>query len=257
VSRRARAAILRVLVVAIFFGALEAICRLGLVRPTTLVAPSAMVAELWKLLTAGTLAGDAARTATEVGGGFAVSVVLGLACGAVVHARPGLRAAIQPVLASWYSVPSFVFYPLLVALLGLTAAPLIVIGAIAGTPAMMIGTIAGLDRVPRVLLRVARVHRLSPVASFRLVTLPAISPSLFTGLKLAFAYAFISVIAGGVHPGRGRARLQHLLRLREFRDPQDVRADAVRAAGRGRRERWAVVVGGAHAASARAVSAGR
>lgn len=195
-SRRGRAALARVLVVVVFFAALEAVCRLGLVRPITLVAPSAMVTELWSLLTAGSLAADAARTSTEVGGAFVVSTVLGIALGSVVHARPGLRRAIGPVLASWYSVPSFVFYPLLVALLGLSAAPLIVIGAVAGTPAMMIGTIAGLDRIPRVLLRVARVHRLSPVATFRRVTLPALAPNLFTGLKLAFAYSFISVIAG-------------------------------------------------------------
>ncbi|HET6182275.1 MAG TPA: ABC transporter permease subunit [Acetobacteraceae bacterium] len=195
-SRRSKAALARVLAVVLFSAALEAICRAGLVKPITLVPPSVMVRELWALLRAGTLGPDLARTATAVGGAFAASVVLGIALGASAHARPALRRAIGPVLASWYSVPSFIFYPLLVALLGLSAAPLIVIGTIAGTPAMMIGTIAGLDRIPRVLLRVARVHRLSRPATFRHVTLPALAPNLFTGVKLAFAYAFISVIAG-------------------------------------------------------------
>ncbi len=195
-TRRAQAGLTRLALVLLFVGILEAICRLGLVKPITLVAPSVMVRELWSLLRSGVLAPDAARTTLEVGGAFVASVVLGLGLGAFVHARPSVRGAISPVLASWYSIPSFVFYPLLVALLGLSAAPLIVIGTIAGAPAMMIGTIAGLDRVPPVLLRVARIHRLSRIATFRRVTLPAIAPSLFTGLKLAFAYSFISVIAG-------------------------------------------------------------
>lgn len=195
-SRRAKAALARVVITVLFFAFLEVVCRLHLVRPITLVAPSVMVTELWNLLVAGSLVSDFTRTATEVIGAFAASVLLGLALGAWVHVRPGLRAAIGPVLASWYSVPSFIFYPLLIALMGLTAAPLIVIGTIAGAPAMMIATIAGLDRVPRVLLRVARVHRLSRVQTFLRVTLPALAPNLFTGLKLAFAYAFISVIAG-------------------------------------------------------------
>ncbi len=195
-SPRTKAALTRLLLALLFIAILEAICRLGLAKPITLVAPSVMVSELWSLLRAGTLAPDAARTTIEVGGAFTASVALGLGLGAFVHARPAVRAAISPVLASWYSIPSFVFYPLLVALLGLSAAPLIVIGTIAGAPAMMIGTIAGLDRIPPVLLRVARLHHLSHAATFRFVTLPAIAPSLFTGLKLAFAYSFISVIAG-------------------------------------------------------------
>ena len=61
---------------------------------------------------------------------------------------------------------------------------------------MMLSTIAGLDRVPRVLRKVARVHRLSAVQEVWLITLPSAAPHLFTGLKLSFAYAFIGVIAG-------------------------------------------------------------
>jgi NitT/TauT family transport system permease protein len=116
--------------------------------------------------------------------------------GAVIQAVPRLRRAVAPVLASWYAVPSFVFYPLLVALFGLSTAPLIAIGTLSATPAMTIATIGGLDRVPLVLRRVARVHRLSAAETLFRITLPSALPSLFTGLKLSFAYAFIGVIAG-------------------------------------------------------------
>jgi len=63
-------------------------------------------------------------------------------------------------------------------------------------PTMMLSTLAGLDRVPRVMRKVARVHRLSRVQEVRLITLPSAAPHLFTGLKLAFAYSFIGIIAG-------------------------------------------------------------
>ena len=132
----------------------------------------------------------------EVGTAFAVSVVAGGALGALVHAQPRLRRALDPLLASWYAVPFFVFYPLLVALFGLNALPLIAIGVIFAAPAMMLSTLAGLDRVPRVMRKVARVHRLSRVQEVRLITLPSAAPHLFTGLKLAFAYSFIGIIAG-------------------------------------------------------------
>ena len=51
---------------------------------------------------------------------FALSVVVGFALGALIHALPRVRRARDPLLASYYSVPVFVFYPLLVALFGLT-----------------------------------------------------------------------------------------------------------------------------------------
>jgi NitT/TauT family transport system permease protein len=183
-------------VVAAMIAVLEGLCRFGVVKPLTLVAPSRMVTELWGLIRSGDITADAAQTAVEVGGAFALAIGLGIASGAVIHAVPRLRRAVGPVLASWYAVPSFVFYPLLVALLGLSTAPLIAIGALSATPAMTIATIAGLDRVPGVLRKVAMVHRLTPAATLLHITLPSAAPSLVTGLKLAFAYAFIGVIAG-------------------------------------------------------------
>ena len=55
-------------------------------------------------------------------------------------------------------MPFFVFYPLLMALFGLNALPLIAIGLVFARRRMVLSTLAGLDRVPRVLRKVARVH---------------------------------------------------------------------------------------------------
>ncbi len=62
--------------------------------------------------------------------------------------------------------------------------------------AMAISTLNGLDRVPAVLIKVARMHRLGRVRTLFLVVVPSAVPSLMTGMKLALAYAFISIIAG-------------------------------------------------------------
>ena len=189
-------ALTRLGVIAAFIALLEALCRFGIVKPLTLVAPSRMVGTLIDLIRAGDVGDDAARTAIEVAGAFVLAILLGVLIGAVIHAIPRLRRAVAPVLVSWYAVPSFVFYPLFIALLGLSEAPLIAIGAFSATPAMVVATISGLDRVPRVLRRVARVHRMGFWDTLRHITLPSALPSLFTGVKLAFAYAFIGVIAG-------------------------------------------------------------
>lgn len=93
-------------------------------------------------------------------------------------------------------MPTFIFYPLLVALFALGKTPLIVLGVMSATPAMMISTLYGLDGVPPVLLKLARAQRLGPVCTFWWIVLPSALPRLFSGFKLALSYALIGVIAG-------------------------------------------------------------
>ena len=122
--------------------------------------------------------------------------MLGAALGLLIHALPRLRALLDPMLASYYAVPTFVFYPLLIVLLGLTRWPLVAIGAMFGVVAMILNTINGLDRIPRVMVKAGRAFRLSPGATVWRIKLPAAAPSLFTGVKLAVTYSVIGVIAG-------------------------------------------------------------
>jgi NitT/TauT family transport system permease protein len=61
---------------------------------------------------------------------------------------------------------------------------------------MIVATVTATDRIPRVLLKVARVSRLDPVRTALLLKLPAASPHLMTGLRLAVAYSVIGIIAG-------------------------------------------------------------
>ena len=107
-----------------------------------------------------------------------------------------MRRAFNPFLAAYYAIPHFAFYPLLIVIFGLGSTPLIVLATLFAMVAMIVGTLAGLDRVPRVLLKTARVHRLSLWDEVRHVRLPAAAPHLLSGLKLAVAYSFIGVIAG-------------------------------------------------------------
>lgn len=194
----------RVAVIAGLVLGLEALCRLGAIKRLTMIPPSEMAASMAQLIASGDITDDIMQTVVEVLSACAFSVLVGFALGALIHGQTRVRQAIAPVLASWYAVPFFVFYPLLVALFGLNALPLIAIGVVIAVPAMMLSTLAGLDRVPRVLRRVARVHRMSRLEEAWRITLPSAAPHLFTGLKLAFAYSFIGVIAGEfILSGRG------------------------------------------------------
>jgi NitT/TauT family transport system permease protein len=175
---------------------LEVLCRTKTINPLTMIPPSAMAAKLYEILASGQMTDDIIQTFSTVAIAFVFSVIVGIGIGALVHSLPRVRRAIDPLLASYYSIPFFVFYPLLIALFGLNTIPLIAIGVVFATAAMVISTLNGLDRVPRVLVKTAKIYRMSPLSTVMLLTLPSAAPYLFTGLKLALAYAFIGIIAG-------------------------------------------------------------
>jgi NitT/TauT family transport system permease protein len=125
-----------------------------------------------------------------------LSVAFGFLGGLVLHRLPRLRRAIDPLLASYYAVPTFLFYPLFIVLFGLNRWPLVAIGFLFGVVVMMLNTLHGFERVPVVLNKTARVMRLTRAQEIGLVTLPACAPYIFTGVKLAIVYSFIGVIAG-------------------------------------------------------------
>jgi NitT/TauT family transport system permease protein len=175
---------------------IEGLCQTQIIDPRTLIPPSEMVRKLAGLLFTEDMLGGITQTFSTVGAAFLLAVSLGFCAGAIVHALPRVRRAIDPLLASYYSIPFFVFYPLLIAVFGLNTIPLIVIGFVFAAAAMVLATLNGLDRVPRALIKTAKTMRLGPVQTVLLIRLPAAAPYLFTGIKLALAYAFIGVIAG-------------------------------------------------------------
>jgi NitT/TauT family transport system permease protein len=186
---------IRLAVIVAGVGALELACRLGLIDHRVVIAPSEMAAALLDILRSGAMNADLVRTFGSVTAASALDVLLGFALGLAIHALPRLRQLLDPFLATYYAVPIFIFYPVLVAIFGLSVIPVVLIGVAAGAVAMVIATLNGLDRIPRVLIKVARIHHLGILGTAMRLQLPAATPYLFTGVKLAITYGFIAVIA--------------------------------------------------------------
>jgi len=190
-----RAGWLRLAVIAAAIAVLELACRAGLIDRRVMVSPSEMATALIGILASGTINGDIARTLGVVAAAVALSLTLGFALGLLIHALPRLREALDPFFATYYAVPIFIFYPVLIAIFGLSLVPILLIGVATAIVAMIIATLNGLDRVPRVLTKIARVHRMGRLATAIRLQLPAAAPHLFTGVKLSVSYGFIAVIA--------------------------------------------------------------
>jgi NitT/TauT family transport system permease protein len=190
-----RVARIRLVVIAAAIALLEICCRLGLIDRRVVIPPSEMADALVALLISGEVNEQIARSFAIVVAAVVIAIVLGFAIGVIIHALPRLREALDPFFATYYAVPIFIFYPVMIAIFGLSAVPIVLMGVATAIVAMIIATLNGLDRIPPVLTKVARVHRMSTLATALRLKLPAAAPHLFTGVKLAVSYAFIAVIA--------------------------------------------------------------
>jgi NitT/TauT family transport system permease protein len=175
--------------------ALEAICRAGLVRPTTLVPPSVMVVAMVQALIDPATLGDFVVTILSVAAAAAIAAALGVAGGILLHAAPRVRRAVEPFIASYYALPLFALYPVLVVVFGVGPRPIVATGVVYAMMSVVIGTLAGLDRIPRVFRKVARVQRLGRIETIRRVLMPACAPEILGGIGLSVSYAFVAVIA--------------------------------------------------------------
>ncbi|MEQ5839099.1 ABC transporter permease subunit [Paraburkholderia acidicola] len=187
--------VVRFVVVAGFIALVELLCRTGVIPAAVLVPPSAMVTHGIEMLRGGKFDRDIVTSLLDIVAASVVSVLLGFALGLVLHALPSVRRPLEPLLASYYAVPTFIFYPVFIVLLGVGSLPIIAIAVMLAVVTMITATLNGLDRIPRALHKSAQVMRLSPWRSAIHIKLPATLPYLFTGVKLSVAYAFIGVIA--------------------------------------------------------------
>ena len=158
-----KAAWIRIAILVGAIGLLEVSCRIGWVRPTMVIAPSHMVSAMVRAARLGRVGRRHRPDLPSVGIAIVLSIVGGFTIGFWLHWFPPLRRAVDPFLAAYYAIPHFAFYPLLIVIFGLGSLPLIVLATLFAMVAMIVATLAGLDRVPRVLLKTARVHRLSPL----------------------------------------------------------------------------------------------
>jgi len=186
---------IRLAVIVLAIGLLEVCCRTKLINPKVVIPPSEMADALVQMLISGQVNGQIARTFGIVLLAAAISIVAGFAIGVVIHAIPRVRQALDPFFDTYYAVPIFIFYPVMIVIFGLSIMPIVLMGVATAVVAMIIATLNGLDRIPRVLTKVARVHRMGTVSTALRLKLPAAAPHLFTGVKLVVSYAFIGVIA--------------------------------------------------------------
>lgn len=127
--------------------------------------------------------------------GFVIGVVAGIALGSAMSASRVVRHLIDPVIEILRPLPPLAFIPLFIVWLGIGETPkevLIIVGVV---PLMAVMTVAALDEVPDDLRLCARTLGASRAYTLLHVQIRAALPFILTGMRLAMAGAWSSIVA--------------------------------------------------------------
>ena len=131
---------------------------------------------------------------------FAVSLVIGSAAGVVIglalgfHRFSGLVA--EPILTALYTLPKVTLYPLVLLVFGLGISAKIAFGVMHGVIPVILFTLNAVRAIDPVHLKTARALGLTPWQTATTILAPAVTPEIFTGLRVGFALTLLGVVIG-------------------------------------------------------------
>jgi NitT/TauT family transport system permease protein len=187
-------------------GCLEVIARTGMIRRSTLTPVSEMFVTLWRCFITGEIAVPFIKESSvaenffitfgEILLSFSFAALVGFPIGILLWRFKILARILNPYLVSYYAIPVFALYPLIVRFFGAGILSITLMGWLFAIVAIIINTATGFEEVDRrIYPKVGKSLRLSPLKIFLWIYFPGATPYLFTGLKLGFIYSIIGVIA--------------------------------------------------------------
>lgn len=149
---------------------------------------------------------SATATAQRVVIGFAIASVGGIVLGIVIGYFRTAFAFLDPPIQLFRPIPTVAWVPLSVVFFGFTPKASVFLIAYGSFFPIVINATAGVLRSQQVFVRVGRMLGANRLEMLWYVVLPAALPSIFTGLRLGVAVAWILAIVGemvAAHSGLG------------------------------------------------------
>ena len=137
---------------------------------------------------------DIATSGQEMGIGYGMAIVIGLAIGLGMGWYTRFQYAMDPFVNFFYSTPRIVLIPLFIIWFGIDMPSKIAVIFLGALFPIIINTMAGVRNTENALLRVARSFGASDALIFRRVVLPGSVPFILTGLRLGIGHALTGVV---------------------------------------------------------------
>lgn len=179
----------------VLFLAWWAVTAAGLFTPVQLPSPGAVVDATVGLIQRGDLWFHIGISVQRVLIGFAIGAVLGMIFGAVLGLSRWADALLTPILGALRAVPSLAWVPLLILWMQIGEDSKVTLIAIGAFFPVFTTLYAGLQHVDPHLVEAGRAFGYKGFRLFKTIQLPAVVPSIFSGLRLALAQAWLFLVA--------------------------------------------------------------
>ncbi|GAA1138658.1 ABC transporter permease [Nesterenkonia lutea] len=167
----------------------------GTFSQVQLPAPQAVFSAGLGLFESGELFEHMAISLQRVLLGFAIGAVLGLALGALLGLSSIADGLLHPTVGAFRAVPSLAWVPLLLLWVGIDEDSKVILIAIGAFFPVFTAIHSALRHVDAQLVEAGRAFGFHGVRLLGTVQLPAVVPSVFSGLRLALAQAWLFLVA--------------------------------------------------------------
>ena len=173
----------------------ESLTRLHLWPEYVFPSLSNVARAMYSDLANGTLLRGVAVSMKRILEGYSLSLLVGVSLGLLLARLKLLEETVGPILLGLRSLPSICWVPLGMLWFGLSEKAILFVILMGATFAVALATADGVRNVPPIYLRAASTMGVSGISSFVRVTLPSALPSIVTGMKLGWAFAWRSLMA--------------------------------------------------------------
>jgi len=188
--------------------------RLHLVDATFLPPFSEVAAALWQLVLSGELLQHIVASAVRALAGFLIAIVVSVPLGLAIGWYERLAAMLDPLLEVFRNTAPLALLPVFVLMLGMGETSKVAMVVYSCVWPILLNTVGGVRNVDPLLVKSARSMGLAPLQLFLRVVLPAASPTIFTGIRVAGAYSILVLIAAEMVGAK--AGLGYLINYAQF-----------------------------------------
>ena len=197
---------LRLLLIAAFLAAWEALVRVLAVPAFILPAPTSIFMALYRGFSTTLYVDHMWITLTETLLGFAFGTALAFALGIAVALSRRVEYFLYPFIVMFQAMPKVALAPLIIIWFGLGLTSKVVSAALVAFFPLMVNTIVGLRSADEDRVNLMRSLAASRMQIFWMLLLPNALPYIFAGLEIAMIFALIGAIVAefvGAQAGLG------------------------------------------------------
>ena len=174
----------------------EGIFRLRIWPPYLIPSPGDVLQSLWGGMRDRTFLIGTWVSLRRIFIGYSISLAIGVALGLLIARFRLLEETVGSLIGVLQVLPSICWLPLAILWFGLSEWAIQFVVVMGAFLSIAIATDAGIKNIPPLYIRAARTMGLRRWELYRRVILPAALPSILTGMKLGWSFAWRSLMAG-------------------------------------------------------------